>query len=194
MDDNNLTRPMLIETLVHAALRSGPDVMTCAVSFFEGSQTPLGGAVGTGACGKAFGDADPLRRREAFWRIAGYSADYRVLFQDRELLAEALLSGLRLQMVREALFSYRVHHGRMSRATASSANHERSVRRSLRHDPRGLAWRSHTASSSSSNLSAPNKRCKSSRTKAKADARSGRRWTSLALVQRSRTWRLAGFG
>ncbi|MDD2677183.1 MAG: glycosyltransferase, partial [Methylacidiphilaceae bacterium] len=128
MDDDNIARPPLVETLVHAVLRSGADVMTCALSFFEGREPPLalkrlwiplGGAVGSGAFYNAFGDANALWRREAFWRIGGYSTDYGVAFEDWELFAEAVLSGLRLEMVPEPLFWYRVQDGSRSRATDS---------------------------------------------------------------------------
>jgi hypothetical protein len=99
---------------------------------------PLGGAAGAGLYRNAFGDANALWKRTAFEQVGGYTTDYGVGHEDWELFADAVLSGLRLELVPEPLYWYRVNSNGMLRAGDHWADHARSVRPYLRHDPQGL--------------------------------------------------------
>ncbi len=147
MDDDNVAMANELEIFMKAASHSGADVLTCAAHVFHGdlapnqpseSWLPLGGAAGAGLYRNVFGDANALWRREAFLKIGGYTTDYGVGHEDWELFAEAVLAGLRLEVVPEPLFWYRIHSGSMLRNGDVWANHVRSVRPYVRHDPSGL--------------------------------------------------------
>lgn len=147
MDDDNLATPEMLTTFVKAAVTSGADVLTCPNMPFSGNHPPakperiwlpLGGAVGAGLYRNAFGDANALWKRTAFERVGGYTTDYGVGHEDWELFADAVLSGLRLELVPKPLYWYRVNPGGMLRAGDHWADHARSVRPYIRHDPQGL--------------------------------------------------------
>ena len=147
MDDDNVALPQMVETFARAAVHGGADVLTSVMMPFT-SETPpqnpgrlwitLGGALGVGLFRNTFGDANALWTREAFERVGGYTTDYGVGHEDWELFAEAMLSGLRLELIPEPLYWYRVNPGGMLRAGHRIANHARSARPFLKHDPLGL--------------------------------------------------------
>lgn len=147
MDDDNVALPEMLQTFVHAAVCSGADVLTCPNMLFTGDQPrekveriwlPLGGAGGVGVYRNAFGDANALWKRSAFERVGGYTTDYGVGHEDWELFADAVLAGLRLELVPVPLYWYRVNPQGMLRSGDHWADHARSVRPYLRHDPQGL--------------------------------------------------------
>jgi hypothetical protein len=100
---------------------------------------PLGGAVAVGVYRNGFGDANALVRRAAFERLGGFSEDYGLGHEDWEFFATAVLQGLRLEVVPESLFWYRVQAGGMLNATSRQANHLRSLRPYLAAVPAPLA-------------------------------------------------------
>lgn len=147
MDDDNVARPEMLATFVTAARHSGADVLTCVnMPFAEDSPPsrperiwlPLGGAAGAGLYRNAFGDANALWKKQAFEKLGGYTTDYGVGHEDWELFADAALSGLRLELIPQPLYWYRVNPAGMLRAGDHWADHARSVRPYLRHDPQGL--------------------------------------------------------
>ncbi|RMD68225.1 MAG: glycosyltransferase, partial [Gammaproteobacteria bacterium] len=141
MDDDNIALPHEVATFVQAALHSGADVLTCVARPFTGDVPPaearnlwlpLGGAAGAGIFRNVFGDANALWRREAFFQAGGYTTDYGLGHEDWELFAEAVLRGLRLEVVPEPLFWYRVSSRGMLRSGDLSANYARGVRPFMR--------------------------------------------------------------
>ncbi|MEL5849908.1 MAG: glycosyltransferase, partial [Candidatus Igneacidithiobacillus chanchocoensis] len=147
MDDDNVALPYMLEHFVQAAESSGADILTCVNMPFTGDRVPplperiwvpLGGAAGAGLYRNAFGDANALWKRSAFEHIGGYTTDYGVGHEDWELFSDAVLAGLRLEVVPEPLYWYRVNPQGMLRAGDHWADHARSVRPYLRHDPNGL--------------------------------------------------------
>ncbi len=147
MDDDNVATPEMISTFVQAAVASGADVLTCPTMPFTGNRPPhkleriwlpLGGAVGAGLYRNAFGDANALWKRSAFDQVGGYTTDYGVGHEDWELFADAVLCGLRLEVVPKPLYWYRVNKQGMLRTGDHWADHARSLRPYLRHDPQGL--------------------------------------------------------
>lgn len=147
MDDDNVAMPQELEVFANAAVHGGADILTCAAHIFRGDLTPshpnelwlpLGGAAGAGLYRNVFGDANALWRRDAFLQTGGYTTDHGLGHEDWELFAEAVLAGLRLEVVPEPLFWYRIHSGSMLRNGDIWADHARSVRPYVRRDPHGL--------------------------------------------------------
>ncbi|MBD3768361.1 MAG: glycosyltransferase family 2 protein [Gammaproteobacteria bacterium] len=147
MDDDNVALPEMVATFVYAAMNSGADVLTAVMMPFSSSAPPmrperlwitLGGALGAGLYRNTFGDANALWRKSSFEQLGGYTTDYGVGHEDWELFADAVLSGLRIMLIPMPLYWYRVNPSGMLRAGDTQADHARSVRPFLRHDPNGL--------------------------------------------------------
>lgn len=151
MDDDNIAKPHELSTFVRAALHSDADILTCVMDVFTGAAAPapdaraarlwlpLGGAAAVGVYRNCFGDANALVRRAAFERLGGFTEDYGTGHEDWEFFATAVLRGLRLQVVPEPLFCYRVQTAGMLNATSRQANHLRSLRPYLAALPAPLA-------------------------------------------------------
>jgi O-antigen biosynthesis protein len=140
MDDDNWAEPEEISSLVRAALRTGADIVTCGMNYFEGHDAPdtragaqarwlpLGGAVAVGAFRNCFGDANALVRRACFERLGGFTEDYGVTHEDWEFHARAALQGFKMTVLPEFLFWYRVNPESMIRTANPYRNHQRSLR------------------------------------------------------------------
>jgi glycosyltransferase involved in cell wall biosynthesis/GT2 family glycosyltransferase len=151
MDDDNLAEPHEIRTFVGAATTSGAEILTCFLRTFQSADaqpaadTPtttwpfLGAAVGPGIRRNVFGDANALIRRSVFTRLGGFTEDVGVGCEDWEFFARAVLSGVRLEVVPEALVRYRQSPTGMLHTTSKPANHLRAIRPYLAHG--SAAWR-----------------------------------------------------
>lgn len=72
----------------------------------------LGDAVDVGMYENVFGTYSALVKKSSFVDvIQGFSEDYGSTFEDYELLANAVLKGLKLEMIPEALLFYRQNSG-----------------------------------------------------------------------------------
>lgn len=147
MDDDNVAMPDEIETYVMAIINCRADILTCVAAPFMGSNIPdypksiwlpLGGALGPGLFSNAFGDANALWKSCVFHQLGGFTEDYGIGHEDWEIFANAVLSGYRLDVVPEVLFWYHVNPNGMLRRGDPWADHARSVRPYLRHNPGGL--------------------------------------------------------
>jgi GT2 family glycosyltransferase len=124
MDDDNLARPEEVATFVAGALHSGLPILTCVLDQFRGDPAgeaspaptlrwlPLGSALAVGLLANRFGDTNMLVRRDAFFRVGGFD-EYRdtQLLEDWIFLARATRAGMRIGVVPEPLFLYRVWDG-----------------------------------------------------------------------------------
>lgn len=146
MDDDNLARPHELSTLVRAAGRSGADVLTTFMDFFEGDRPPASEIplcrwlfAGTdslvGVARNCYGDANALVRRCVFDNLGGFTEEQGVTHEDWEFFARAVLRGYRLEVVPEALFWYRQTPGSMVRSTPPARNYARSLRPFLEEVP-----------------------------------------------------------
>lgn len=152
MDDDNLAKPDEVSTLLRVARHTGADIVTCCLDTFSGHEPPRAGArpeqrwlfigddVATGAFRNCFGDTNALWRREAFRAAGGFHEDWGVGHEDWELLARAVLRGLRLEVVPEALVWYRYNEreATVNRKTPPQANHLANIRPYLEAMPAGL--------------------------------------------------------
>ncbi|HXT71022.1 MAG TPA: glycosyltransferase [Vicinamibacterales bacterium] len=139
MDDDNLAVPNEISTFVRAAETSGAWILTCFLQVFQdASPTPrgpsshvwpfLGPAVAPGLLRNAFGDANAFVHRDVFRKIGGFTEDVGVGCEDWEFFARAVLSGIKLEVVPEALVRYRQAATGMLGTTSAHANRMRALR------------------------------------------------------------------
>jgi glycosyltransferase involved in cell wall biosynthesis len=140
MDDDNVAKPHEISRFVQVATRTGADILTCFAEVIRGddanpaNQVPdslwpfLGASLTIGAFYNCFGDTNALVRRDAFAAIGGFTEDYGYNHEDKELYIRAVLKGLRLEVVPEALYRYRVCHSGLNYSTSSYLNSMRGLR------------------------------------------------------------------
>ena len=150
MDDDNLAKPRMVETLVQAAQAGGADIVTClndAFNRLEGDGRPvsygerlfLGNALALGPLANVFGDVNALIRRTTFERLGGFTEDYAVGCEDWEFFLRAALAGADLQVIPESLFHYRVAPGSITDTTSMARNVSRVARALLARHPDGLS-------------------------------------------------------
>jgi O-antigen biosynthesis protein len=139
MDDDNIAKPSEVSTLVRAAEASHADILTCFLDVFRGSGDPspvnqqyrypfLGGDITLGLAANIFGDANALWRREGLESLGGFTEDFGIGCEDWELFSRAVLHGLRLEVVPEALVWYRQSGTGMLSTTSAAANERRAFR------------------------------------------------------------------
>jgi glycosyltransferase involved in cell wall biosynthesis len=147
MDDDNLAKPHEISTLVAVARRTGADVVTALMDFF--SEIGLDGgpvrecrwlcsgvpSLAVGLSRNCFGDANALVRRAAFDAVGGFTEDRGVTHEDWEFFVKVVMHGLKLEVVPEALFWYRVTPDSMIRRTPRYHNYLRHLRPYLEEVP-----------------------------------------------------------
>jgi glycosyltransferase involved in cell wall biosynthesis len=141
LDDDDIPRKNWISTMVAVAQRTNADVVTTMCDFFHGGAFPserfqpnprwvtLGDAVDVGMYDNVFGAYAALIKRKVFDRIGGYSEDYGSTFEDYELFANAVLKGLKLELVPEGLLWYRQNPGsHLMKSTNRYDNRIRAIR------------------------------------------------------------------
>jgi glycosyltransferase involved in cell wall biosynthesis len=140
MDDDNFARPEEISTFIQVAVRTGADIVTACMDYFEGTQppvansqkatrwVPLGPAAAAGYFRNVFGDANCLVKKKTFEELGGFTEIHGVTHEDWEFLAHAVLKGVHLEVIPESLFHYRYTPGSMIRSTSQYRNHLRHIR------------------------------------------------------------------
>jgi GT2 family glycosyltransferase len=119
LDDDNVLFKSAVSTLVRAMDTSGADICTCFQKVLYGEAVPatenvgyiqyitLGGSLDVGFIENSFGDANAMVRREVFEKI-GYQVElFGRTGEDWEFFARAILAGLKLRVVPQALYWYR---------------------------------------------------------------------------------------
>eukprot|EP00475_Leptophrys_vorax_P034521 TRINITY_DN5580_c0_g2_i1.p1 TRINITY_DN5580_c0_g2~~TRINITY_DN5580_c0_g2_i1.p1 ORF type:complete len:728 (+),score=160.60 TRINITY_DN5580_c0_g2_i1:167-2185(+) len=141
LDDDDIPRSNWISTMVAVAERTDADVVTTMCDFFHGVDVPtsktlpnprwvtLGDAADVGMFDNVFGSYAALIKRKRFDEIGGYSEDYGSTFEDYELFANAVLRGLKLELVPEGLLWYRQNPGsHLMKTTSRYDNRMRAMR------------------------------------------------------------------
>lgn len=141
LDDDDIPRPTWLSTMVKVALKTNSDVVTSMCDFFYGKEIPnenlqpnprwvtLGDAADIGLFENVFGAYAALVRKEVFWKIGGFSEDYGSTYEDYEFLANAVLSGFKLELVPEGLLWYRQTPGsHLMKETNQYQNRMRALR------------------------------------------------------------------
>ncbi|GEP12579.1 glycosyltransferase [Methylobacterium gnaphalii] len=119
-DDDNISEPDEISTFVTAALNSGYDILTSQYYVYDDNKQrdPLADRnirwfpIGIGGLysifHNKFGDANALFRKSAFEAIGGFTELRGVGLEDWELFLRAYYKGLKIGVVPEPLFTYRI--------------------------------------------------------------------------------------
>ena len=136
MDDDNVAKPIEIETFMRVAQNTDADVVTCAMDVFWGPEPPddtkllarwipLGAAIAPGAWINIFGDTNALWRHEAFLALGGFTERPGVGHEDWELYSRAVFANARLEACPDALFYYRDSENGVNKSTNVYENHLR---------------------------------------------------------------------
>lgn len=127
LDDDCVAEPHQVQTMVRYADRIGAVIVTCPRHVFTGDHTPgigdrsgfvwvpLGSVPAAGLFENCLGDTNMLIRRDIFLGLDGLRTDFGVPSADREFLIRACTAGIRLEVVPEVLYHYRVTASSVSR-------------------------------------------------------------------------------
>ena len=140
MDDDNVAKPLEIETFVTAALNSGSDILTTPSDLIFGDDfpspfrkmtncwLPLGSDLNIASFNNCFGDANAMVKKDVFEKVGGFTEDYGLGHEDWEFFLKSSLAGFKLQIVPEPLFWYRVADTGMLLSGDKKKNNFRSLR------------------------------------------------------------------
>lgn len=140
MDDDNYAKPNEIDTLVKVALKTGADIVTCAMEVFSdtgvveepkeslGVYLYLGDAAELWIYDNFFGDANSLIRKSLFEEIGGFTEDRNSTWEDLEFFIKASINGALIETVPEALYWYRLSADSMFRTSSLAKNYRRAAR------------------------------------------------------------------
>ena len=131
MDDGNLAKPHELTMMVSAMEHANADIITCFSDTFKNSDVPdienvvrkrilfIGADLTSGMFRNPYGDSNCLVRRNAFEKLGGFTEDYRIGRDDQEFFSRAILQGMRLYLLPEALYRYRISENRMRQSQFS---------------------------------------------------------------------------
>ncbi|MGE0333604.1 MAG: glycosyltransferase [Ramlibacter sp.] len=142
LDDDNLAKPELVQTLVDAALASNADVTTCMSHFMPEakraaaiaqldaytdplSYCPTAGPVAVGLFENCFGDATALIRRTVFDEMQGYTELHGVGYEDYEFFLRCAQAGKTVTVCPEQLYLYEIGKNGMLAAGSPWRNQRR---------------------------------------------------------------------
>jgi glycosyltransferase involved in cell wall biosynthesis len=136
-EDVAILMPECVDALVKAALLTNANVLTAlSLQFQFGNRPsnkgdgkpgyfPIGGCAELGAFENCFGKGAILVDRKSFERGGGFQAGCNAAIADWLFLATSVLTGLRLEVVPEPLFWYRVRQPVELNRSTSVADHRR---------------------------------------------------------------------
>ena len=119
LDDDNLMKPHALERMMMVAHRTGADLLTCALDFFTSAYqpcmttvprttwVPVGPAIEMGGLINCYGDTFSLVKRTSFFEVGGFREEFGGFWEDWEFFSRMVLSGMRLEVIPEALAWYR---------------------------------------------------------------------------------------
>jgi glycosyltransferase involved in cell wall biosynthesis len=131
MDDDNLAKPDELKTLVAAIEYSGADIITTFGDTFWSKDVGnlaaaarkrivyFGADLTSGMYRNPYGDSNCLVRRSAFEKLGGFTEDYKIGRDDQEFFSRAILSGMKLYVLPEAVYWYRLSQTRMRQSQFS---------------------------------------------------------------------------
>lgn len=141
LDDDDIARPQMLETLVRSVTVSQADVVTCLNVYMPETKRPnvlggddlggrvsyfpLGGPLSLATEQNVFGSATSLIRRSLLEQIGGYTELKRVGYEDYELYIRLVQSGAKIEICPEVLFFYEVGRPSMISQTDMFRNHRR---------------------------------------------------------------------
>jgi glycosyltransferase involved in cell wall biosynthesis len=142
LDDDDIAKPELVETLVTAAINIDADVVNCMNIYMDEtlrgevltksksapslvSYVPLGGPLSVSPIDNCLGAATALFRRSALESIGGYTELKGVGHEDYELFVRLLQANYKLTIAPRALYYYEVGRPSMLSNTSLVANFRR---------------------------------------------------------------------
>ena len=120
VDDDNALLPQTVSTFVAAATHSNSDVCTALSRNFYGQHVPgsnrfnyvgwipLGAAPDVSFLESCFGDTISIYRRTVFNKVGFQLEKFGYMVEDYEFFVRIMLSGLKIRLIPEPLFWYRV--------------------------------------------------------------------------------------
>ena len=120
VDDDNAFLPGAITTYVAALQKSGADVCTALSRNFYGAHVPgssrfnyvgylpLGGALDVALVENCIGDTMAIYRRSVFDKVGYQLEKFGYMVEDYEFFVRVCLKGLKIRLIPEPLFWYRV--------------------------------------------------------------------------------------
>lgn len=139
-DDDCVSEPHQVRTMLKFATSIGADIVTSPRHVFVGDHTPttgdrtgyiwapLGAVPTAGLFENCLGDTNLLIRRETFLKLGGLRTDFGVPAADREFLIRATSSSLRMEVIPQVLYHYRVTEGSVSRGLTPESEALRGLR------------------------------------------------------------------
>lgn len=125
MDDDNLAKSHELSMMVSAMEHANADIITCFSDTFKSSDVQnlgkivrkrivyIGADLSSGMFRNPYGDSNCLVRRNAFEKLGGFTEDYKIGRDDQEFFSRAVLTGLKLYVLPEAVYWYRISEVRM---------------------------------------------------------------------------------
>lgn len=125
MDDDNLAKPHELTMMINAIEYANADIITCFADTFRDGDDPrigrttcrcmvfIGADVTAGLFRNPYGDSNCLVRRNAFEKTGGFTEDYKIGQEDQEFFSRAILQGLKLYVLPEAVYWYRLSKTRI---------------------------------------------------------------------------------
>jgi glycosyltransferase involved in cell wall biosynthesis len=131
MDDDNLAKPDEITTLVNAMEHANADIITSFADTFWSKDIGklesaarkrivyFGADLTSGMYRNPYGDSNCLVRRSTFEKLGGFTEDYKIGRDDQEFFSRAVLNGMKLYVLPEAVYWYRLSRTRMRQSQFS---------------------------------------------------------------------------
>jgi glycosyltransferase involved in cell wall biosynthesis len=124
MDDDNVAKPNEIEVMLIAVNNSDADVLTCFADVFEGNWRgnevkPLrrlifsGGMTSNSLWTNTIGDANLIIRKADFIGLEGFHEKFGTGYEDYHFLVRAVLNGLKVNVIPEPLYWYKISRNRV---------------------------------------------------------------------------------
>jgi glycosyltransferase involved in cell wall biosynthesis len=120
LDDDNALLPNTVSTFVSAVMKSNSDVCTALSRNFYGQHVPgsnkhnyvgwipLGASPDVSFLESCFGDTISIYRRTVFDKVGFQLEKFGYMVEDYEFFVRIMLSGLKVRLIPEPLFWYRV--------------------------------------------------------------------------------------
>ncbi|MGB9143045.1 MAG: DUF6212 domain-containing protein [Aestuariivirga sp.] len=152
VDDDNALYPHAVSTFVNSLQHSGSDVcMAMAKSFYDvfvpnsldrGSMSffPLGGSLDLGFLTNCFGDTISIYRRSVFDNVGYQFEKFGYMVEDHEFFVRIALAGLKLRLIPEPLFWYRVSTRGRYRSSHYYDNQMPIIEAFRKHDFKGMKY------------------------------------------------------
>jgi len=131
MDDDNLARSDELDLMVSAMEHAGADIITAFGDTFWSREAGnlataarkrivyFGADLTSGLFRNPYGDSNCLVRRSAFEKLGGFTEDYKIGRDDQEFFSRAVLNGMKLYVLPEAVYWYRLSRTRMRQSQFS---------------------------------------------------------------------------